>query len=147
MGAVKTIGIGADHAGFESKEKLRARLQQWGYEVEDLGTFKPERADYPDFAHGVARAVENQSVDRDILLCGSGNGVCMTANKHQGVRAALAWSEEITALARQHNDANILCLPARYLTIEQIEAMARIFLETEFEGGRHQARVEKIPGS
>lgn len=144
MGSVKTIALGADHAGYEFKQRLIETLKSWDYEVQDLGAFSPERVDYPDFAHGVARAVENQSVDRGILLCGSGNGVCMTANKHAGIRAALCWSEDITRLARQHNDANVLCLPARFLPMEKIMEMARIFLETEFEGGRHQARVEKI---
>lgn len=144
MGSVKTIALGADHAGYEFKQRLIETLKSWDYEVQDLGAFSPERVDYPDFAHGVARAVENQSVDRGILLCGSGNGVCMTANKHAGIRAALCWSEDITRLARQHNDANVLCLPARFLPMEKIVEMARIFLETEFEGGRHQARVEKI---
>lgn len=144
MGSVKTIALGADHAGYEFKQRLIETLKSWDYEVQDLGAFSPERVDYPDFAHGVARAVENQSVDRGILLCGSGNGVCMTANKHAGIRAALCWSEDITRLARQHNDANVLCLPARFLPMKKIVEMARIFLETEFEGGRHQARVEKI---
>ncbi len=144
MGKVKTIAIGSDHAGFEYKQSLIEALKSWGYEVEDLGSFSPDRVDYPDFAHGVSRAVENQSVDRGILICGSGNGVCMTANKHAGIRAALCWSEEITRLARQHNDANVLCLPARFLPLDQVKELAKIFMETEFEGGRHQARVEKI---
>lgn len=111
----------------------------------DEGTYSEERADYPDYAHEVARTVEAGEVDYGILLCGSGNGINMAANKHKGIRSALCWNSEITELARLHNDANILALPARYLTFDEAKAMVNVFLETEFEGGRHQSRIDKIP--
>lgn len=138
------IAIGSDHAGFKLKEKVRKYLLEKGLEVKDFGTYSEESVDYPDFAHPVANAVENKEVDFGIIMCGSGNGINMAANKHKGIRAALSWNAEIAKLARQHNDANILTLPGRF--IEEVEALKAVdvFLETVFEGGRHQKRVEKI---
>jgi ribose 5-phosphate isomerase B len=138
------IAIGGDHAGFEYKEKLKAFLIDNDIEVMDVGPFDASSVDYPDFAHPVANMVEDQSVDFGILICGSGNGVAITANKHKGVRAALCWEESLAALARQHNNANILCLPSRFVSYELAESMAKIFIETPFEGGRHENRVNKI---
>ena len=140
----KKIAIGGDHAGYEYKEQLRKHLEEKGYEVKDFGPFSPDSVDYPDFAHPIAEAVAGGNQDVGILICGSGNGVAMTANKHQGIRAALCWNEELAALARQHNKANILCLPSRFVPYEQAEKMAGTFLNTEFEGGRHEKRVDKI---
>lgn len=137
------IAIGADHAGFELKEKLKAILGD-KYEWDDCGTFGAESVDYPDYAHAVANKVALGECNCGILICGSGNGVCMTANKHEQIRAALCWMPEIAALAKQHNNANVICLPARYLddktAIETVEA----YLNSDFEGGRHQRRVDKI---
>ena len=116
-----------------------------GHEVKDFGTHSPESMDYPDVAHPLAESVEKGEVDLGIALCGSGNGISMTLNKHQGIRAALCWNEELAALARQHNDANILSLPARFIPVDLAEKIVRKFLESSFEGGRHQRRVEKIP--
>ena len=140
----KKIAIGGDHAGYEYKEKLRRHLEESGYEVKDFGPFSAESTDYADFAHPLAASVEDGTNDAGILICGSGNGVAITANKHQGVRAALCWNEELAALARQHNKANVLCVPARFVSQELTEKMAEIFLNTEFEGGRHERRVGKI---
>jgi ribose 5-phosphate isomerase B len=137
------IVIGCDHAGFELKEFLKKELLAAGWRSKDCGTFSPESVDYPDIAHEVAEMVSTSSMP-GILICGSGNGVCITANKHEGVRAALAWNEEIARLARLHNDANILCLPARFITASQALEMVKTFLGTNFEGGRHAARVAKI---
>jgi ribose 5-phosphate isomerase B len=136
--------IGADHAGYEMKEELEQFLKAKGYQVEDLGTHSTESADYPDFAHLVAERVADNPGSIGILLCGSANGVCITANKHRTIRAALAWNEEIAMLARAHNDANILCIPSRYISISTAEGMVSKFLSTAFEGGRHLRRVEKI---
>lgn len=141
---LKKIAIGGDHAGYEYKEQLRKYLEEKGYEVKDFGPFSEDSVDYPDFAHPIAEAVAGGSQDAGILICGSGNGVAMTANKHQGIRAALCWNEELAALARQHNKANILCLPSRFVAYELAEKMAGTFLTTEFEGGRHDRRVDKI---
>jgi ribose 5-phosphate isomerase B len=138
------VAIGSDHAGFELKESLRKHLENKGIDVVDKGTFSSERADYPDYGHAVATAVLDKSVDLGILMCGSGNGIAMSANKHAGIRAALCWNEEITTLARQHNDANILVLPARYISPESAKNCIDIFLSTTFEGGRHQDRILKI---
>lgn len=138
------LAIGSDHAGFEYKEAIRKQLASLGWQVEDKGTYSADSTDYPDYAHPVANAVEIGTVTAGILICGSGNGVCMSANRHHGVRAALCWNEEVVALARQHNNANVLCLPARFVSPEQAENMVKIFLETAFEGGRHERRVEKI---
>jgi ribose 5-phosphate isomerase B len=138
------LAIGSDHAGFEYKEAIIKVLVANGWKVEDKGAYGLDSVDYPDFAHPVAAAVAEGKVAAGILVCGSGNGVCITANKHVGVRAALCWNEELAALARQHNDANILCLPARFVPLELAEKMTDIFLSTPFEGGRHERRVEKI---
>ena len=136
------IAIGADHAGFELKETLRSSLTE--YQLKDFGTYSAESVDYPDFAHPVAFAVENGEFGLGILICGSGNGIAITANKHQGIRAAICWNTELASLARKHNNANILCLPARFISIKEAQEITQIFLTTEFEGGRHANRVNKI---
>jgi ribose 5-phosphate isomerase B len=141
------IAIGNDHAGPEYKKAIIALLERKGILVKNYGTDTEDSVDYPDFIHPVANSVSNNEVDFGIIICGSGNGACMTANKHQKVRAALCWTKEITALARQHNDANILGIPARFTSIPQATVMVETFLNTEFEGGRHQKRVDKIPCS
>ena len=138
------LAIGCDHAGYPYKDGLVAMLQSQGHLVLDLGTHSAESVDYPNFAHAVATAVENGSAEKGILLCGSGNGVAITANKHQGIRCALCWTEEIAALARQHNDANIIALPVRYVPEILAQAMVRVFIQTPFEGGRHARRVDAI---
>lgn len=138
------VPIGCDHAGFELKQELVKYLEAKGYEVKDFGTNSTESIDYPDFGHPVAELVEATPGMLGIVICGSGNGINMTVNKHQGIRSALCWTVEIAALARQHNDANIIALPARFVSFEQAKEMVKIFLETPFEGGRHQKRVEKI---
>jgi ribose 5-phosphate isomerase B len=138
------IYLGADHAGFEMKEAIKEFLLSKNYQVEDLGTHSADSVDYPDFAHGVASKVEEQEERVGFLFCGSANGVCITANKHKGIRAGLAWNTEIAELTRQHNNANILCIPARYVSIDLAENMVKRFLSTSFEGGRHQLRVNKI---
>ena len=140
----KPVAIGSDHAGFEYKEDLISFLEAKGIPFHDFGTHSEDSVDYPDFAHPVAQAVESNEASFGILLCGSANGVAITANKHQGVRAAICWGEEITKLARQHNNANIICIPARFVREGDAEKMLQIFLQTPFEGGRHQNRVEKI---
>ncbi|MCB0699294.1 MAG: ribose 5-phosphate isomerase B [Chitinophagales bacterium] len=138
------IVIGGDHAGFKYKSIIIDMLKEAGWQVEDKGTYSEDSTDYPDYAHPTAAMVESGAAAAGILICGSGNGVCMTANKHQGVRAALCWNEELTALARQHNNANVLCIPARFVPIEVARDMTDVFLSTPFEGGRHERRVEKI---
>ncbi|EMR04331.1 ribose 5-phosphate isomerase B [Cesiribacter andamanensis] len=140
----KKIAIGGDHAGYQYKEKLIRHLQSKGYTVQDFGPGSEASVDYPDHVHPLAEAVTNKQADFGILICGSGNGVCMTANKHQGIRAALTWTEELASLSRQHNNANILCLPARFVDYALAEKMADTFLDTDFEGGRHANRVNKI---
>jgi ribose 5-phosphate isomerase B len=140
----KPVAIGADHAGFEYKALLSALLQQEGLEVTDKGTYSTDSVDYPDFAHPVASAVENGEAGFGVLICGSANGVAITANKHQGIRAAICWSEEIAGLARQHNNANIICIPARFVSVDVAKAMLKLFIKTSFEGGRHANRVNKI---
>ena len=139
------LGIASDHAGFEMKEELRKFLVEKGYEVKDFGTYSSESMDYPDVAHPLAESIEKGEVSQGIALCGSGNGISMTLNKHQGVRAALCWNEELAALARQHNDANVLSLPARFISLELAKRIVERFLESSFEGGRHLRRVNKIP--
>jgi ribose 5-phosphate isomerase B len=139
-----TIAIGSDHAGFEYKEALIQFLASKQLLSKDFGTYSIESTDYADFAHPLAESIANQTHHWGILVCGSGNGVAITANKHAGVRAALCWKEEIVALARQHNNANVLCLPARFISIEEAKKMVEIFLNTPFEGGRHERRVAKI---
>jgi ribose 5-phosphate isomerase B len=138
------IAIGSDHAGFEYKEGLRKWLEKNGYTYKDFGTYSNESADYPDFAHPLASAVEEKAFDLGILVCGSANGVAITANKHQGIRAAICWNEELAALSRQHNNANIVCLPSRFIEFELAEKITDRFLHTAFEGGRHEKRVNKI---
>ncbi|PKQ65424.1 ribose 5-phosphate isomerase B [Raineya orbicola] len=140
------IAIGADHAGFAYKEAIKENLLQKGFQVKDFGTHSTESVDYPDFAHPVALSVESGECKRGILICGSGNGVAMTANKHAQIRAALCWNEEIAQLARLHNDANVICLPARFVSIDEALKMVETFLKTDFEGGRHENRVKKICG-
>ena len=138
------IPIASDHAGFEMKEKIKAELLSLGYDVQDLGTHSPASTDYPDFAHPVAAEVENGTVKRGVLLCGTGLGMSYAANRHPHVRAAVAWTPEIAELARKHNDANVLVLPARFVSEEDGVAILKTWLETAFEGGRHEVRVKKI---
>ena len=142
---MKTIGIAADHAGFALKEDILKHLISQGYAIADFGTHSSESMDYPDVAHPLADAVEQGKAAFGIALCGSGNGINMTLNKHQGIRSALCWTPDIAALARQHNNANICALPARFITPESAFEIVETFLNTSFEGGRHQKRVEKIP--
>jgi ribose 5-phosphate isomerase B len=139
------IAIGNDHAGTEYKLAIIGLLKSIHVEVINYGTDGTDSVDYPDFAHPVALDVENGTSDYGIIICGSGNGACMTANKQQNVRAALCWTKEITKLAREHNDANILSLPARYISLPQALEMVSTFLNTSFDGGRHERRIEKIP--
>ena len=143
---IKTIAIGSDHAGFELKEMLKKYLLSKNITVKDFGPDSDERTDYTDYAHPVATFVEQDKTNQTfgILICGSGNGINMTANKHQGIRSALCWMPEIAELARLHNNANILVLPARYITIEEAKKCVDVFFNTEFEGGRHTDRVNKI---
>ncbi len=138
------IVIGSDHAGFEYKEAIKSYLRNNNIQTIDVGTNSTDSCDYPDYAHAAANEIEIGNAALGILICGSANGVAITANKHQKIRAALCWQNEIAKLARQHNDANIICLPARFITIDEAEEMVHTFLTTDFEGGRHQKRVEKI---
>ncbi len=137
-----TIAIGGDHAGFEYKTMLIDFLKD--YKVKDFGTYSADSVDYPDFAHPVASAVENGEFSMGILICGSANGVAMTANKHQGIRAAICWNEELAELAKTHNNANILCIPARYVSADLAKQICLKFMNSKFEGGRHENRVDKI---
>ena len=139
------IGIASDHAGFELKEILKKELTSNGYEVEDFGTHSSQSMDYPDVAHPLATSVENGTTPVGIAICGSGNGISMTVNKHSGIRAALCWNEELAKLARNHNNANILSLPARFITPDEALRILHTFLSASFDGGRHEARVNKIP--
>lgn len=141
---IKKIAIGGDHAGFEYKQELIKHLQAAGLEVKDFGPFSEGSVDYPDHVHPLAQAIEAGEFDTGILICGSGNGVAITANKHQGIRAALCWNEELAALARSHNDANVLAIPARFIPFETASKMVDVFIQTDFEGGRHATRVNKI---
>lgn len=138
------IYIGSDHAGYNMKEIVKEYLSSLGHTFQDFGTFSTDSTDYPDYAHAVARAVESEEDGMGILLCGSANGVCMTANKHAGIRAALCWTPEIAGLARLHNNANILCIPARFVSEDVAKDMVKTFFTTAFEGGRHSLRVAKI---
>lgn len=140
----KPIAIGADHAGYEYKTIIADLLQHKGYQVKDFGTYNSNSVDYPDFAHPVATAVESGEAGCGILICGSGNGVAITANKHQGIRAAICWLADLARLAREHNNANILCIPARFVSTPAAEEMVNVFLNTSFEGGRHEKRVGKM---
>jgi ribose 5-phosphate isomerase B len=140
----KPIAVGADHAGYEYKEELISFLEGKGLSFTDFGTHSPDSVDYPDFAHPVANAVESGTASFGILLCGSANGVAITANKHAGIRAAICWGEELAKLAREHNNANVICIPARFVREGDAEKMVSIFMQTAFEGGRHARRVEKM---
>lgn len=140
----KPVAIGSDHAGFEFKTFLAEILRSRGLQVKDFGTHSSDSADYPDFAHPVANAVEKGEAGCGVLICGSANGVAITANKHQDIRAAICWQNEIASLARQHNNANIICIPARFVSLSVAEEMVDTFLNTTFEGGRHEKRVAKI---
>lgn len=140
-----TISIGNDHAGTEYKQGIKSHLEAKGYTVNNYGTDSNDSVDYPDFVHPVAEDVAHKKVDFGILICGSANGVAMTANKHQSVRAGVCWTTEITELTRQHNNANICCIPARFTALQQAIQIVDVFLNTKFEGGRHQNRVDKIP--
>lgn len=140
----KPVAIGSDHAGYEYKNLIVDFLKSKGLEVKDFGTYSPESVDYPDFAHPVSNAVENGEAAFGVLVCGSANGVAITANKHQGIRAAICWQTEISQLARQHNNANIICIPARFVSTTVAEEMVDAFFNTSFEGGRHEKRVNKM---
>jgi ribose 5-phosphate isomerase B len=139
------IAIASDHAGYATKEELKKFLTDLGYDVWDFGTHSEESVDYPDYAHPLAEAVEKGEYPLGVILCGSGNGVSITANKHQGVRSALCWIPEIASLARQHNNANVCAIPARFVSLPEAKSILKAFLDAEFEGGRHDRRVQKIP--
>jgi ribose 5-phosphate isomerase B len=141
---MKKIGIAADHAGFQMKEYLVGYLASQGYEVFDFGCYSEEPCDYPDVGHPLAEAVSNGELERGISVCGSGVGISIVVNKHYGVRGALCWEPAIAALCRRHNNANILCLPGRFMDNDTVQECVRIFLDTAFEGGRHQKRIDKI---
>jgi ribose 5-phosphate isomerase B len=145
MGRTLKIALANDHAGYELKVAIKSFLEDQGHQVRDFGSFTAERADYPDFAHPMASAVENGEYDFGISMCGSGNGINMTANKHQDVRSALCWAPKLAELARRHNNANVCALPARFITVEEGKKIISHFLRTGFEGGRHQVRIDKIP--
>lgn len=138
-------GIASDHAGFELKEELKSYLKTLGITVEDYGTYDKEPVDYPDYAHRLAHGITSREVAYGIAICGSGNGISMALNKHPEIRAALSWTPEIATLARAHNNANVLSLPARFISVEMAKAIVDAFLSTNFEGGRHTVRVNKIP--
>jgi ribose 5-phosphate isomerase B len=140
----KTIAIGCDHAGFPYKQKVLEILHEEGFTIQNCGTDTTESVDYPDFVHPVAKQIDDGLVDLGIVMCGSGNGVAMTANKYAGVRAAVCWNAELASLARQHNDANVLSIPVRFIDEDTAVAIVRAFLSASFEGGRHQRRVDKI---
>ncbi len=142
---MKTIGLCSDHAGFELKEQVKAWLESKGLSYQDFGTQSTDSCDYPDYAHPMAQAVEAGNVYPGIAICGTGNGIGMTLNKHQGIRAALCWNAEIAQLARAHNDANVLVMPGRFIAWDEAEKILEVFFATEFEGGRHQRRIDKIP--
>lgn len=141
----KSLAIASDHAGYHMKLSLINSLQELGYSLKDLGAYSIESTNYPDFGHPLARAVEEGKYEFGISLCGSGNGINMVTNKHQGIRGALCWNKEIARLARAHNDANICSLPARFIDIETAKEIVDVFLKTEFEGGRHLERIKQIP--
>jgi ribose 5-phosphate isomerase B len=139
------IAIASDHAGFDLKQHIKKYLESEGHKLTDFGAPSNASSDYPDFAHPLAQAIESKKFDFGISMCGSGNGINMAANKHQGIRSALCWEVEIAALARAHNNANICALPARFISTEKAEQIVQTFLSTPFEGGRHQRRIDKIP--
>lgn len=141
---MKTIAISCDHAGFELKERIKEELKSKGYNVKDFGPQTPERMDYPDAIHPLAKAIDTGEIEKGIIICGSGNGVAMTANKYANVRAGIAWTPELAELTRQHNDANVLSLPARFISEDVALQCVGKFLSTDFEGGRHEERVKKI---
>lgn len=141
---MKVLAMGSDHAGFKLKEEINKFLSRESYTVKDFGAFSEASVDYTDYAHEVAKAVENGDCFRGILICGSGNGMCMTANKHKNIRAALCWNADVAALSRKHNDANIVCIPARFVSFELAVDIVKAFLSEEFEGGRHKVRIDKI---
>ena len=138
------IAIGGDHAGFEYKQKIAQRLSALGYKLKDFGSYSVDSVDYPDHVHPLAESIEKGESELGILICGSGNGVAMTANKHQGIRSALSWTKEIAELARTHNDANVISIPARFVSYGEAQLMVETFVNTPFEGGRHRRRVDKI---
>lgn len=138
------ISIGSDHAGYKLKEEIKSFLSSLNIKYKDCGTFSEESVDYPDFGHAVANDVKNKQADFGIVICGSGNGINMSANKHKGIRSALCWNEEIAKLARLHNDANILALPGRFINVDEAKKAVKTFIDTPFEGGRHQNRINKI---
>ena len=140
-----TIALASDHAGFALKNQVRLFLEDNGAKVHDFGCFSDESCDYPDYAHPLAEAVEKGEYEFGIVICSTGNGICMTANKHQGIRAALCWEKRLAQLARQHNNANVLGLPANFITVPQALDIVAAFFQTDFEGGRHERRVNKIP--
>lgn len=140
-----TFGLASDHAGYDMKEFVKQYLTHLGHAVKDYGTHSTESCDYPDFAHALAHGIETGEVERGVAVCGSGEGISMTLNKHQMIRAALVWRADIARLCRQHNDANVLVLPGRFLTPEEAEPIVEAWLTTPFEGGRHQRRIDKIP--
>lgn len=142
---MKTIGLACDHAGFELKEYVKTWIESKGWAYKDFGTYSTDSVDYPDFAHPLAEAVESGECYPGIAICGSGEGISMTLNKHQKIRAALCWKPEIAHLARQHNDANVLTMPGRFINQEEAAAIMEEFFTTDFEGGRHQRRIDKIP--
>lgn len=144
---VKTVGLACDHAGFPLKRFVLDYLEKKGYSIKDFGTYSDESVDYPDFAHPLAKAIESGEVYPGIAICGSGEGMAITLNKHQGVRAGLAWNKDIAELIRQHNDANVLVLPGRFIDNKTAEAIMDEFFKASFEGGRHERRVKKIPDS
>ena len=139
------IGLASDHAGFELKQFVKQYLEEKGYEYKDYGTYSEASCDYPDFGHALAKGIEEGECEKGIAICGSGEGISMTLNKHQGIRAALCWIPEIAHLARQHNDANVLVMPGRFITNKEADAIMDEYLSTDFEGGRHARRVAKIP--
>lgn len=139
------IAFASDHAGYALKQVLQDYVKAKEYDTEDFGTHSEESCDYPDYAHPAASAVENGECDFGIAMCGTGNGIQMTLNKHQGIRAALCWQPELAALAKEHNNANVLVLPARFITVEQAKQIVDAYLDARFEGGRHQRRIDKIP--
>lgn len=142
---IDAIAIGGDHAGFEYKQKLKAVLLDKGYQVKDFGPDTSASVDYPDYIHPLCKSIEAGELYRGVIICGSGNGVAITANKHQGIRAAICWNEELAKLSRQHNDANLISIPARFVDFDLTVEMVLLFLQTDFEGGRHATRVDKIP--
>lgn len=144
MSSAKILALGCDHAGFEYKEAVREMLEKEGYTVTDFGTYSPGPVDYPDFVRPVCKAIERKEADLGILLCGSANGVAIMANRYLFIRAAVCWTNDIARLARQHNDANVICLPTRFASLDLTKSMLHEFLAADFEGGRHQRRVEKM---